>query len=168
MNTQRTTSSANVATMSVATTNTQNMSRPPSPTLSITTSNTMQINGVTWVPLSSTVDTVQIALGPIVDPNFKFTAYQANHDEDSINHCVSINWNKFSFPSNKPHASSAYNTFPAHKVLHGSPFILDSGALCHISPKQSNFKTLIPTAPHPITRFGGSCVYATRIGTIEL
>ena len=167
-NTQRTTSSANVATTNAATTNTQNASRPLSPTPSATTSNSMQINGVTWVLLSSTADTAQIALGPIVDPNFEFTAYQANHDENNINHRVSIDWNEFSFPNNNPHASSAYHTFPAHKVLHGSPFVLDSGASCHISPERNDFKTLTPTAPHPITGFGGSCVYATGIGTVQL
>jgi len=167
MNTQRTTSSVNIATTSVAMMNTQNVSRPPSPTPLTTMSNTMQINGVTWVPRSSTADMAQIALGPIVEPNFEFTAYQANHDEDSINHHVSIDWNEFSFPSDKPHTFSAYNIFPAHKVLYGSPFILDSGASCHISPKQSDFKMLTPTAPHPITRFVRSCVYATGIGTIE-
>ena len=125
----------------------------------------MLINGVTWFPLSSPADTAQIALGPIVGPKFEFSAFHTDHEGGDINHWVSIDWNEFSYPIDSPDDSSAYHTTPAHKVSHRSPFVLDSGASCHIPPERSDFKTLTPTALH---RFGGSCVHATGVGTIEL
>jgi len=52
--------------------------------------------------------------------------------------------------------------------LDSSPFILDTGATCHISPICADFKKLRPIAPHPITGIGGAHVYATGMGSIEL
>ena len=52
--------------------------------------------------------------------------------------------------------------------LTDSPFILDMGTTCHISPIKSDFKALHPITPHPITSIGGSCVHATGLGSIEL
>jgi hypothetical protein len=152
----------------IATANIQHISRPPSPMPSTTLSNFMLINGITWVLLPSTADTAQIALGPIVDPEFGFSAFHADTKGDHINHQVSIDWHEFSFPTGGTDASSAYHTFPAHTMPQSSPFVLDSGASCHISPERSDFKMLTPTPPHPITGFGGSCVHAIGIGTIEL
>ena len=37
-----------------------------------------------------------------------------------------------------------------------------------ISPEREDFKTLRPITPHPIKGFGGACVYAVGIGSIEL
>jgi hypothetical protein len=54
------------------------------------------------------------------------------------------------------------------KNLSNSPFVLDMGATCHISPVRSDFKTLHQIAPHPITGVGGAKVHATGIGSIEL
>ena len=159
---QRTTPSVNIAT-----TETQNISRPPSPAPSTATSNSMLINGVTWVPLPSPVDTAQLALGPIVDPKDEFSIYHAE-DECEINHWVSLDWNEFSYPIDSPDASYAYEMSSAYKMPHKSPFVLDSGASCHISPDRDDFKTFTPTAPHPITGFGESCAHAIGVGTIEL
>lgn len=52
--------------------------------------------------------------------------------------------------------------------LHECPFILDSGATCHISPECSDFKMFHPINLHPITGLGGACMYAVGIGTVEL
>lgn len=49
-----------------------------------------------------------------------------------------------------------------------SPFFLDTGANAHISPERSDFTTLRPISPHPISGVGGSCIYAIGIGTIEI
>ena len=68
--------------------------------------------------------------------------------------------------SPEPVAYTASHT-PA-KVLTDSPFILDTGATCHISPIKSDFKSLRPIVPHPITSIGGARVYATGVGSIEL
>ena len=48
------------------------------------------------------------------------------------------------------------------------PFILDTGATCHISPEPSDFKVLKDIPRHPVKGLGGSAVYATGIGDIEL
>jgi hypothetical protein len=160
---QRATPSMHIATVSI-----QYISRLLLPTPSTTPSNFMLINGIIWVPLLSTTDTVQITLGPIVDPEFGFSALYADTKGDHINHWVSINWHKFSFPTGGTDTSSAYHTFPACTMPQSSPFVLDSGASCHISPKQSDFKMLTPTPPHPIMEFSRSCVHAIGIGTIEL
>jgi transposase InsO family protein len=48
------------------------------------------------------------------------------------------------------------------------PFIIDSGASCHISPFLSDFKSIRPIKPHPITGLGNSSVSAVGMGTIEL
>ena len=49
-----------------------------------------------------------------------------------------------------------------------SPFMLDIGATCHISPKRSDFCMLTPILPHPIKGLRGKCVYAVGLGTIKL
>jgi len=66
----------------------------------------------------------------------------------------------------EPVAYSASRT-PVN-ALDESPFILDTGATCHISPAKSDFRSLRPIAPHPITGIGGAHVHATGVSTIEL
>ena len=64
-------------------------------------------------------------------------------------------------------ALSVLPTSPVpHKTIH-SPFILDSGAACHLSPNLSDFKTLRPIVAHPIKGVGNS-IAALGIGTIEI
>ena len=155
------------STANVAITNTQSASRAPSPTPSTMTTTSMTINGITWVPLPQTTESAQIALSPIVDPHFEFSAYEAHHQEGATLR-TSINWDDFSYPSNVSDITSAYPTLPVHKMPNNSPFVLDSGASCHISPERGDFTTLTATAPHPISGFGGSCVYAVGIGTVDL
>jgi transposase InsO family protein len=48
------------------------------------------------------------------------------------------------------------------------PFILDSGATCHISPEASDFTTLNPIPRRPVKGLAGAAVYAIGIGDIEL
>jgi hypothetical protein len=48
------------------------------------------------------------------------------------------------------------------------PFILDSGANCHISPKRGDFKLLNPIPPLTVKGFGGSSIQAVGMGTIEV
>jgi len=48
------------------------------------------------------------------------------------------------------------------------PFILDTGATCHISPEASDFKVLKSIPRHPVKGLGGSAVYAIGVGDIEL
>jgi hypothetical protein len=48
------------------------------------------------------------------------------------------------------------------------PFIIDTGATCHISPVLFDFKSLHPITPHPIKGLGDLCVHAVGMGTIQL
>ena len=66
----------------------------------------------------------------------------------------------FSALSALPNSSSPY------KTIH-SPFIIDSGTACHLSPNLSDFKTLRPIVAHPIKGVGNS-IAALGIGTIEI
>jgi len=165
MQSQNGPSSANITTAKI-----KEILRPSSPapstTLLVTTSGTFMINGITYGPITST-NSVNITMMPIIDPNFPFTAF---HAEGSPPSHTSIDWDKFSHPMNcDDDIPSAYSTSQlSGQQLYNSPFVLDSGASCHISPERSDFITLNPTALHPITGFGGSCIYATGIGTIKL
>ena len=163
-------SSANIATSKI-----KEVSRPslPAPsttmsaTTSTTTSNTVMINRVAYSPIPS-ANLANIAMIPIIDPKFPFTTY---HAEESPYH-TSIDWNKFSRPmdvycnKNLPSAYSAPQL--DGQQPYDSPFILNSRVSCHILPKKDDFIMLHLTALHPITGFRGSCIYATRISTIEI
>ena len=48
------------------------------------------------------------------------------------------------------------------------PFLLDSGASAHISPKHSDFKHLHPIAHHAIEGFNGLSTTAVGVGNIDL
>ena len=65
-------------------------------------------------------------------------------------------------------ALTAHPSSPSspYKTVH-SPFILDSGAACHLSPNLSDFKTLCPIAAHSINGIGNS-VSAHGIETIKI
>ena len=62
-------------------------------------------------------------------------------------------------------SSSQLRPFPSQSSL---PFIIDTGASCHISPVLSDFKSIRPIKPHPITGLGDHSVAAVGMGTIEL
>ena len=163
-------SSTNIATSEI-----KEVSRPASPapltTTSTTTSNTFMINGITYGPIHPipSADSANVALLPIKDPNFPFSAF---HAENQLPSHASIDWNQFSHSVDTNYDNnflSAYSTLQLDgQHPNDSPFVLDSRASVHISPDRSNFKTLNPIAPHPITGFGGSCVYASGVGTIDL
>ena len=157
-----------------------NASRSPSPApsnVTSTTTNSMLINGVTWVPLAPTADSAQLAIAPFMDANYGYSSYQVEetesqsqgeNTESQLASYTSLDWNDFSYHNDPAECSAAYPTTPAYKMASNSPFILDSGASCHVSPQKHDFKTLTPTAPHPITGFGGSCVYSVGVGTVEM
>ena len=89
-----------------------------------------------------------------------------NHFEAYITSCgepdASLDWSEHSFPVD------IANSSPLSPKPGTCPFILDSGATCHISPIRSDFSTLRSIAEHPITGLGGARVYAIGIGTVEL
>ena len=86
------------------------------------------------------------------------------------NPLVSVNWRSHSrtpdYPSHIPVAYSAGRSPIAHPDE--LPFILDTGATCHISPEASDFKVLKSIPRHPVKGLCGSAIYATGMGDIEL
>ena len=65
-----------------------------------------------------------------------------------------------------PSSFVACSTAPASSS--NLPFIIDTGASCHISPFLSDFQSLRPITPHPIKGLGGMSVDAIGIGTIVI
>ena len=81
-------------------------------------------------------------------------------NEDPI---VSLDWASHSKPvqSKEVHAYMGVppsRPFPAAH-LEESPFVLDTGATCHISPECSDFQSFTPIQPHPIKGLGGGHVF---------
>ena len=87
-------------------------------------------------------------------------------------HSTSLDWGhytKVADPSdaNTSHVASPSTPFtPLH--LSELPFILDTGATCHISPERSDFQNLRTIQPHLIKGLGGTCIYAMGMGTVKL
>jgi len=85
---------------------------------------------------------------------------------------ASLNWANYSKVADLGNAHAhitALSSLPFLAThLKEFPFILDTGATCHISPECSDFQTLNPIQPHPIKGLGGACIYAVSIGTIKL
>jgi hypothetical protein len=89
------------------------------------------------------------------------------------NPCVSLDWGTHSRPFNCPFNEPtvpilAYSTGRSSMLTSDLPFILDTGATCHISPEASDFKSLKSIPHHPVKGLGSSAIYATGIGDIEL
>ena len=62
-------------------------------------------------------------------------------------------------------ASSDSPCSPSESAL---PFILDSGASCHLSPFLLDFKSIRPIKSHPIKGLGGHFISTLGVGLIEL
>jgi GAG-pre-integrase domain len=125
---------------------------------------------ITYIPspVPSQSDSALAAIRSPDDPDYEFYAYVALEGQPH----TSVDWGKFCSPMNIDSSEISLSTYLTLQTpvshLQESPFILDSGASCHISPDRSDFKSLHPITPHPIKGFGSSCVYAVGIGTIEL
>jgi hypothetical protein len=99
---------------------------------------------------------------------FKFKAYMALNGPSH----TSVDWRANSSDTSAvthPVGPIAYTA--KHSPLSRTdsiPFILDSGANCHISPERGDFKTLNPIPSLMVKGFGGSSIEAIGMGTIEV
>ena len=75
---------------------------------------------------------------------------------------ASVDWSRFSRPQQA--FSAITEPIPPHMI----PFILDTGATCHISPVRSDFISLTPTPPRAVKGLGGTHVFAQGIGPVRL
>jgi transposase InsO family protein len=142
-------------------------------------SNSFVINGITYsaVPSPAASNVISPTSGITAasalcsepyNTDFEFSSFVAMDGVPT----ASVDWNDYSRSFDfsdipvSPVAYSASKSPVSH--LQDVPFILDSGASFHISPERSDFKSLRPITPHPVKGFGGSCVYAIGMGSIEL
>ena len=163
---QSQTALANVATAEASTTeNTQ-----PTATPSIT------INGITYIAANtpsisrSPTPTGSLALcafnddgQPINDKDYYYDAFLAECGEIY----ASVDWdNQIGFECQPQ--SVAYSATGTPRPVMEYPFFLDTGATTHIMPERSDFESLHPIAPYPISGVGGSHIYAVRKGMVKI
>ena len=137
-------------------------STPTAPSMAspvITTASPVFVNGLPYVldpswtastntPSSAHIAEVDDTPETIVYPYHAFLAY-----------------NTSPFPSTVLSASSLPTVSSRTSLL---PFIIDTGATCHISPILSDFKFIRAIKPHPIKGLGDHSVNAIGMGVIEL
>ena len=108
------------------------------------------------------------ALSAISMPSYDEEEYLAVVASTDDSH-VSLNWNSHTSPTIE---SVGFVCNSSHRSplarIDELPFILDSGATCHISPEASDFKVLTSIPRHPVKGLNGSAVYAVGVGEIEL
>ena len=167
--------SANVAS-AVTTTTTPAVSTPST----TPTAMSVSINGVSYI-LSPTPApaTAQItAAPPVQSSNFcdhtgtpldvndlvDYEAYLLDNGAPA----TSVDWNNHSKTINLPDIQVHTISGPETAKGNPSPFILDSGATCHISPERSDFKSLRSIPSSPIKGFEGTSISAIGIGTVVL
>jgi len=163
-----TTATANIATASIT---------------SADVTESMTINGRTWVlapdisdhtgNIQPTVNLAEVsdddvAQAMLQDNEFEFAAFLCENNAS----IVSIDWTKHSTQPDPSQVPAEPVAFTASRTpmtcLPASPFILDSSANCHVSPKRSDFKSLCPIPPISVKGFGGSSAQAVGMGSIEL
>ena len=137
----------------------------------------IMLNGMRYFPevMTSAETTNLTTHDPLLTPGdlFEYHAFVAVNDDL----CTSVNWAEYSQETHdgsidtllKAYTSHAYSSsYDPTTNLCEIPFILDTGATSHISPKHSDFKMLYPTPPHPVKGIGDACVYMLGMGTVEL
>ena len=133
------------------------------------------INKVSYFPASSPIPPQAANVCDHTGPPYRvndLVDFRAFVTVDGAPPKASLNWANYSQETDlgDTHAhvtGSASLPFPAAR-LKEFPFVLDTGATCHISPERSDFQTMSPIQDHPIRGLGGACIYAIGIGTIEL
>jgi len=142
----------------------------------------IQINGKTYYPAppASTppptlTDFIETAIAaPLLinsTTTFEHHSFEAFTAVNGPSH-ISLDWSSHTRSldgiDTSPEPVTYSTTHTPIDALTKSPFILDTGVTCHISPMKSDFKSIRPIAPHPITSIGGAWVHATSLGSIEL
>lgn len=127
----------------------------PSPVSSSSSnSDTIFLNGKLYTP---------------VEPSWSSTSAVSSAHIAEVTSSDSIDFPYHAFVAFSDSAMSASSPNLFFRSSDGTlPFIIDSGASCHISPFLSDFKSIRPIKAHPITGLGDQSVTAVGIGSIEL
>jgi transposase InsO family protein len=134
----------------------------------------MMINGLQYIPNPNW--SAYISEDPSLPPqhvnvastNYEYCALLASCNKFK----TSVDWNTQTYPVDLLQLPSEPFAFPAGRTpalnTDDKPFILDSGASCHITPERSDFRTFSPIPPLPVSGLEGSSVYAIGTGTVDL
>src|SRR6266849_661094 len=143
-----------------------------------TTSSTSSISSTPPVPVTSPAGSVFVnGLHYIHDPSWSSSAPDSAHiteiDPSSDSnfypyHAFFVSCNTDLAPSTALSASSQSLFSSITPSASSLPFIIDTGATCHISPFLSVFGSVHPISPHPIKGLGTQAINAVGVGTIEL
>jgi len=169
-----------------ATTQNANISQtiPPTTAEPSKSSNTVTFNGKCYMLVSdSNVATAHAntndnaALTAVSTADYDHVSL-ADYDQEEYfamlalteNAQASVNWETHMEPRKTLCEDSAAYSTGCSNIAHATklPFILDTGATCHISPEATDFKTLRCIPRHPVKGLAGSAVYAVGVGNIEL
>jgi Reverse transcriptase (RNA-dependent DNA polymerase)/Integrase core domain/GAG-pre-integrase domain len=156
--------SANLATATSTTTNTSNATTStastPNAGPSTNAPGNITINGITYafVPVTASSTT----------PN---TSKQASPAPTSVHIDSGEPWEAliaFDDAEQMPTNYALATDNATVESLDATPFILDTGATCHISPVRTDFRDLSTIPPRAIKGLGNSSVFATAMGTIDV
>lgn len=127
-------------------------------------SGTVFVNGLPYIPdpgyNSPVPDSAHITELPSSSPDFPYRTCLALSDDEPHFEPLSL-----ASPSNAFSVSVSTTSNSSGSSL---PFIIDTGATCHISPILSDFHSLKPITPHPIRGLGDHSIDAVGMGTIFL
>jgi hypothetical protein len=94
----------------------------------------------------------------------QYTAFISDHNPSR----ASLDWKEFardiderSLEAWSAESGTIFSTYAC-------PFLMDTGATCHILPNREDFLKLSPISPHPVHGLGDSCVYAVGMGVLSL
>jgi Integrase core domain/GAG-pre-integrase domain len=158
--TQRTsqTHSANVATTVISSSSSSSTSTP----------STVTINGVTYsiapvIPSSTTSSAAPTTTSAQIeevslDSGDNWEALVALDDDDDMNSLLV-----------RPNGSFTVSAFTASMAdVISYPFLLDTGAMCHISLVRSDFSSFVSIPSCLIKGLRGACIYAVGMGLINI
>ena len=114
------------------------------------------------VPINTVDTNTALAAVLIPMPAYNQDEYMAVLATDGDLH-TSLNWDNTIVPAL---VCTTWHTISAQ--ANDLPFILDTGATCHISPVPADFRNLRSIPRHPVKGLGSSTVYATGMGNIEI
>lgn len=134
---------------------------------------TVTINGQSYILTTA----VNAALPPLVQSVLAAIS-MANYDHEEYMAVIATTNDPRALVNWRTHTLPVDNTTLANPVTYSAtctalacpelPFILDTGATCHISPEASDFKVLKAIPCHPVKGLCGSAIYAIGVGDIEL
>lgn len=134
---------------------------PSSPPTTVTTSSsTVFVNGLPYVPDSG--------YSPSTTDSAHITEVHSNYADFPYCTCLALCDNTFSDSFSAFNVSSTLPLPALSPSLSSLPFIIDTGATCHISPILLDFQSLTPITPHPIKGLCDHSINAVGMGTIVL